>query len=1154
MKILHYSILCALGLGMFLATEAKAAVIFGAPHITTTPGAVVADGTTVTMNASVTTDSGLAIFQWLKDGMPLANGNGISGVTTNKLVIKPAKNTHTGSYRVQVREIILGGGVGDPEISDPFDLTVHLRPVITTHPLPQNKNQDDGLMLSVAVSPLSEQTLQYEWQLNNVPIDPMANPSAGTANFVIPARDPMDAVNVPGLQLPNAGNYRVKVTNLSGISVFSKTALVKINSAALILEPLPAQFFIATKTTGKLAVKAGGTPKLLYQWEIEGEGNVAKGGNAAAISIPGVAANDGKKYRVTVSNALNNATHPADVSGWVEIKVIDKVAAPEVTAALGVNNFTKGATFDAGTAPVLTVQASMVNTGTLMYQWQKDGKNISDTATMTGTNMRDLTFTSIRWQDRGVYRCIVKNQVSVITSKTFKVEVNSPPVIISQPASELVGITGGSAATSVVVGGTGKPSFQWFRKTGGAPAPVDKATSNKLSLTKLAKTLPAGEDYYCEITNAFTATLGGGVPTPTNDCNLVVYDPAKITTHPAAQSVRVNNPVTLTVGVTGDTPMVFEWWFGKIKLANGPLGSATISGADTASLTITNIQSGLQGSYQCIVRNAKIPGPGVPKYLVNAKSKTAAVKVIMPPTVTRETQSSPVSPVVEEDRVTISIVGGGTPPLKYQWQMRVGAGGTWVDMPGKTAAQLVIAKVTLADDAFYRCVVNNSLNEPDTSDPLELKVNMIPSPIISGFTPSIGRGGEFIRVTGNHFNYAKTVAHVPAVGNPVTATFVVESNTSLLVTVANAAPAAPSPIRITNRGSNVPTTSATNYTRTTLFKNDRTNPRILTKSVETKILGDNTGLPDTSDGTGVPHTIYPHNLAWYSWRPPIAGSYAIVADSTTVVYDPIIIFRRLNAAGTAFQDTYWDTPVYSTQEIYQFTITDANVNRQHFFAIGAFLQTGLPSEGPFVFDIRYSPAFDPSPSDNGGDSPILAEDLSMKSESSSSGSFKLVENMDGEQLVRLGGVASAVEPTVLWSETAPAASASKVVCSFHAGLDKIGDGLGDVFAWQATGADGAPLFQVRLNSSDGSVELVQPDGSSRAAAPILVADSLQYFEVTLDLVLGSWSARMNGVALGEALPLPVNAVFGDLSAVWYPAGGNGPVSSMTFDRVGIRSE
>lgn len=1146
MKFPPSSTFCAICLSM-VACAVKADVVFQDPPILATPGAVVADGETVTLNAGVITDSGLAIYQWLKDDAPLSNGSGISGATASKLVIKPAKQTNTGAYRIQVREILLGGSLGDPVLSDPFDLTVHQRPVLVSHPVPQTKNQDDELMLSVEISPASEPTLQYEWQLNNVPIDSAANPSAATKDFIIAARDPMDPVNVPGVQLSDAGKYRVRVTNLSGVSVFSKTAIVKVNSAAVILVQPPAQFYIATKAKGKLSAVAGGTPKLQYQWEIEGEGNVAKGGNAASITIPGVPESDGKKYRVTVTNGLTNAEHPADVSIWSEIHVINKLAAPVITGMVGATTFEKGAgVFDAGSDPTLTVQASLDNTGDLEYQWQKDGKNISDTVGMTGTNARNLVFDDIQWTARGTYRCIVKNQVGVVTSKTFKVEVESPPFILAQPQMNVVGVTGGKATMSVIAGGSGKLSYQWFKKTGGGAMAIAKATKNKLALSKLAKTDPAGEDYYCEIRNALTDTLGGGTPTTSDDSNLVVYDPVKIVTHPAPPpgGVRVTNNTTLTVSVAGDAPMLFEWWFGKQKLVNGMLGSATIAGADTNELQINNIQSGLQGSYFCVVRNAKIPG--VEKYLANVKSKAAQVNVIMPPTIARDTQSSPASPVVEEDRVTISIVGGGTPPLKYQWEKAVASDGPWIPIQGKTSPQLVFPKVALADDAWYRCVVNNSLNEPVESSPLELEVNLIPSPVITSFTPSIGRAGEFIRVTGDNFNYAKTVSHVPAVGNPVNATFVIESNTSILITVANAAPTTASPIRITNRGSNVPTTSPTNYTRTTLYKNDHLNKRILINAAETRVLGDNTGLDD-------PDPFYGRSLAWYSWRPPLAGRYALDVSSTIIAYDPVIVFQR-PAAGGGLTTVFWDTPVFSTREIYEFSITAANVDRQHFFAIGAFLGAGLPVEGPFVFDLLYSPSFEPPTSDDADGSPLTAASPPMKSETSSSSSFRLVENMDGEQLVQLGGNASIVEPAILWSETAPDMAASKVVCSFHAGLDAVGEGFSDVFAWQATGVDGAPMLQVRLNSSDGSVELVQPDGSSQKTAPKLVADSLQYFDITMDLAQGTWSASMNGVSLGNALPLPQGAVFGDLSAVWYPAGASGVVSSMSFDRVDIRSE
>ena len=99
------------------------------------------------------------------------------------------------------------------------------------------------------------------------------------------------------------------------------------------------------------------------------------------------------------------------------------------TGSLGMDTYQKGFTFDKGTAPVLEVQASLDGTGDLEYQWQKDGRDIADTATVTGTDERQLVFSDLDWADRGVYRCIVRNQVSVVTSKTFALGVNSPPVI-----------------------------------------------------------------------------------------------------------------------------------------------------------------------------------------------------------------------------------------------------------------------------------------------------------------------------------------------------------------------------------------------------------------------------------------------------------------------------------------------------------------------------------------------------------------------------------------------------------------------------------------------------------------------------------------------------------------------------------------------------
>lgn len=1135
-----------------LTSRLPAAVGFGDPHILIGPSSAAVDGSTVTLTAQAQPDSGKALYQWFKGDTMLSNGGRFNGATTDKLLIKGIQKSDEGAYRVRVREVLQDGSPDAPVFSDFVDLVVNVRPIITAQPVaPSGPIPQDGtLSLEVGISAQSAEPLTFEWQRNNVPIDSMANPSAATANFVIAARDPMDPVAQPGVQWADAGTYRVRVTNATGINVFSKPVKVTVTSAAVLLSDpaLPAEFFIATKAKGKLSVLAGGTPKLSYQWSIDGEGNVLKGGTASSISIAGIPENDGKVFRVTVTNAATDDEHPPAVSSGATIRVINKLASPIVTGHLGMDTYQKGFTFDKGTAPYLEVQASLDGTGDLEYQWQKDGRNLTDSATVTGTDERQLVFSDLAWADRGVYRCIVRNQVSVVTSKTFKLAVNSPPVILTEPAATNVAITGGKAVFGVIAGGSGKLTYQWFKRDPGGKIPLSKATKNKLTLTKLLRNVDkiGGDDYYCEVSNAFTATLGGGTPTPSADANLVVYDPVKIITHPQAPNggVRVGNNLTLNVGITGDDPRVYEWYLNKkTRLVNGPLGSATVSGADTEELQIDNMQPALQGSYTCIVRNA-LP-PGAVKFLANVTSKAAKVIVVVPPVFTQQTSSTPVSPVTEEDMVTLSVSADGTPPLRYQWQVS-DDGTIWSNLDGKTLNRLVFSKIQLADDAFYRCVVNNSLNEPVESDPLQLDVVPIPAASNVAITPSVGRTDEFIRITGQNLKYVSTVSILPAAGGTVNATFVRESDSSLLATIPGMAPTVASPIRLTSRGelSQTYLSAPDAFRRTAALENNHLNPRILVGTNQAGIVGDSTGLYDPVDDQSV---------AWYNWRPPEAGSYSIIVQ--TEDYDPMVVHVTPDGLGNYTRDTF-DSPVFADLEIYNFTVTNNQVGRDFFFGIAAYLHTALPDEGPFVMELRrvggvplagasvIAPPLD-------GSSIAGSYTATTWQAEGDPANFSLTMTEDGLDAVRLGGTVAKSEPVILFNEELPSATAADLVrLGFHAGLDRVGDGVSDFFAWQVSSADGSPLLQLRLNSATGAIELVQADGRSVTAEPVLVAGSAQYFVIDLDLVQGVWSASMNGTPLAPAQPLPAGALFGELSAIWYPSSKSGSaVSTMTFDRV-----
>lgn len=1104
-----------------LTSRLPAAVVFGDPQIQASPALPAIDGSTVTLAAQVQPDSGFALYLWYKDGVSLSNGGRISGATTDKLVIKGIQKADEGAYRVQVREVLIGGGVDTPVFSDPIDVAVNVRPIITAQPTAPGGPilQDGTLSLEVGISAQSAEPLTFEWQRNNVPIDSMAHPSAATANFVIPARDPMDPVAQPGVQWADAGTYRVRVTNATGIVVFSKSVKVTVASAAVLLSDLPDEFFIATKAKGKLGVLAGGTPKLSYQWSIDGEGDVLKGGTASKISIAGTPENDGKVYRVTVTNAATDGEHPPAVSGGATIRVINKLAASIVTGHLGMDTYQKGFTFDKGTAPYLEVQASLDNTGTLEYQWQKDGRNLTDSATVTGTDERQLVFSDLAWADRGVYRCIVRNAVSVVTSKTFKLGVNSPPDILTEPAASNVAITGGKAVLTVIASGSGKLAYQWYKKDPGGDIPLSKATKNKLTLTKLLRNID-GDDYYCEVSNAFTASLGGGTPTRSADAHLVVFDPVKIITHPQApeDGVRVGNTLTLNVGITGDDPVVYEWYLNKkIRLVNGPLGSATITGADTANLQIDGMQPALQGSYSCIVRNA-LP-PGAVKYLANVTSKAAKVIVVVPPSIAQQTSVSPVSPVIEEEMVTFSVLGAGTGPLKYQWQRSFDPMGVWDDLPGKTTNKLVIAKIQLEDDAFYRCKVDNVLLEPAFSDPIDLDVNPIPGATITDFFPVVGRTGDLVRVRGTNMKYVKSAT----IGS-ATAPVVFENDTSVLLTVPAGA-TLNSPVLVRLQTKRVQTESVSSFTRRAIASNDDpTEATILTGRAITYI-GTNVDFavsddfPDAAaDGT-----------AWFWWRAPSSELFRFSVnadfDSTLSVYDGDITEPELITGGNY---------IASSGELISVNVV---ANRDYYIAVAGTLSDGGPGTGNFTFQLFSASGALVEPASAGFVQVPPPPGHSSLAPAATSFDY------------RLGGMEpEGSEPhTLTGLRPDPNASGDQFTAHFTLSIELPEEGVSsDGFAWTLFGADEAPLAGLWIAAADGRVSVSKPAGGYEPTEIALHTDTPYQVEIWVDRAAGTWKALIDGVPLGEPAALPAGSEFLELAPVWQPATDGSPHAAMSF--------
>jgi endonuclease/exonuclease/phosphatase family metal-dependent hydrolase len=186
------------------------------PSIATPPHDLsVVQGSNATFTVSANGAAPLA-YQWL------FGGTNISGAQTNSYSITNVQTTNAGNYSVLITNLY--GSI----TSSAALLTVITSPVITTNPAAQSIVQ--GGTANFFVTAVGIQPLAYQWLFNGT------NISGATIN-------PFSLANV---QLTNAGNYSVIVTNIAG-SVTST----------------PAALAVTFASTGSVVVLAG--------WDVSGQ-------------------------------------------------------------------------------------------------------------------------------------------------------------------------------------------------------------------------------------------------------------------------------------------------------------------------------------------------------------------------------------------------------------------------------------------------------------------------------------------------------------------------------------------------------------------------------------------------------------------------------------------------------------------------------------------------------------------------------------------------------------------------------------------------------------------------------------------------------------------------------------------------------------------
>lgn len=183
-----------------------------------------------------------------------------------------------------------------------------------------------------------------------------------------------------------------------------------------------------------------------------------------------------------------------------------------------------------------------------------------------------------------------------------------------------------------------------------------------------------------------------------------------ITSQPQNVTVTAGGNASFSVTATGNPAPTYQW------LKDG----ATLAGATSATLSLTNVQAGDAGSYTVTVTNS-----------AGSVTSSAATLTVNPAAAAPTITTQPTSQTVTAGAgVTFSVVATGTPAPTYQWSK----GGTAIS--GATSASYTIASTTTADAGNYTVTVTNSAGSV-TSNTATLTVNT-PTPPPA---PSGGGGG-----------------------------------------------------------------------------------------------------------------------------------------------------------------------------------------------------------------------------------------------------------------------------------------------------------------------------------------------------------------------------------------------------------------------------
>jgi len=681
------------------------------PTITQQPSPqTVAVGGTAVFTVVASGDAPLT-YQWQKNGTNLSNGGHYSGVTTATLTISNADSTDAADYRC-----IVTNAYGTAT-SDAAALTLSGKPTITLQPLPQNICAGGTAQFTIAAS--GQGPLTYQWQKNG------ANLAEGGHYAGVMST----TLTVSNADAGDAGFYRCVVTNAAG-STTTNQAPLTLNAVSGFLGLGTGSTVTGVSTDG--SVVAGDNSTGGFIWS-RANGLVGLG---AGVNTAGVATRGGTV--IVGANISGNAWrwdgNTAGVGTWTQLPLAGGTAAWTIlctSASDSLNNvwFGGNTNGDTGTRSACRYKESAASTTTLPLppSGNKDAYiyGISDIGSYAGRYqygnvspggsrqaMGGSTLVALSpligapsTSNEGVANVASRDgtkaggwsQAPGYSKQGTIWTIANPTVPYGVPflgtddygeiqALNSDGSLAAGYAQRIATPPSPKHAIIWDAVNGTRDLATWLTTQYALVLTGWTLTDVKG------MSGDGSVLAGNGIHNGYAEAWVVLLNvPAQapaITQQPAARNICPGTTTTFTVAAAGIGTLAYQWQKNGENLSNG----GHYSGANTATLTVSNADAGDAGNYRCVVSIA----------CNSTTSNEAALTLKAATTITLQ----PVDQSVysgETAYFTVAATGEGT--VSYQWQKNgvdLMNGGHY---SGVTTPTLTVSNVDASDIGSYRCLV-----------------------------------------------------------------------------------------------------------------------------------------------------------------------------------------------------------------------------------------------------------------------------------------------------------------------------------------------------------------------------------------------------------------------------------------------------------------